>query len=159
MLSTFWGAKYPNTMKGDQGQALQCRRCWGKYLLGQANNIKNFIIRLKYRSCCCSSSSCLLFIQKFTWISRTNSKFKLKLEKVFFMLFSFTFWFCCFSFFFVLLQELIVRVLGVALIVQLCVCACVQYICLCICICIVYMLAAKTGKQNPPQRELLFCLC
>lgn len=42
------------------------------------------------------------------------------------MLFSFTFWFCCFSFFFVLLQELIVRVLGVALIVQLYVCA---YVC------------------------------
>lgn len=62
MLSTFWGAKYLNTIKGDQRQlTMQSRRCWGKYsyLLGQANNIKNFIIRLKYRSCsCCCCCSC-----------------------------------------------------------------------------------------------------
>lgn len=38
----------------------------------------NFIIRLKYRFFC---SCWAVVIQKFTWISRTNSIFKLKLEK------------------------------------------------------------------------------
>lgn len=122
-----------------------------------ANIFKNFIIRLKYRSCCSSSSSRLLFIQKFTWISRTNSKFKLKLEKVFFMLFSFTFWFCCFSFFFfVLLQELIVRVLGVALIVQL-------YVCACVCSIYVYVFAfvlcicSLQKQESKTRHNVSFC--
>lgn len=91
----------------------------------------NFINRLKYRCCCCSSSSSspssywLVVIQKFTWISRTNSKFKLKLEKGFF----FSLLRLVLAFFFAGINcagSLALHLLCTCI----CVCVCLRYICL-----------------------------
>lgn len=119
---------------------MQSRRCWDKYsyLLGQANNIKNFIIRLKYRSCsccCCCSCCCVAVVLFFLVVvySKIHMNFKDKLEIqtetrkgfIFYAFFLYDVLVLLFLPFF-FLQELIVRVLGVALIVQLCV-----YVCVC----------------------------